>query len=132
MNYYIEVWKKFAVFSGRARRKEYWMFVLFNIIVAILLGIIDGFVTNGILIGIYNLAIIIPSIAVGVRRLHDIGRSGWSLLFVLIPFVGPFIILYFLVTDSAPGDNEYGPNPKEDNAGGAAPAADGAESLENM
>ena len=84
MNWYIEVLKKYAVFSGRARRKEYWFFVLFNVIISLVLTVIDAAmgtydetVGTGILSGVYLLAIFIPSLAVAVRRLHDTGRSGW-------------------------------------------------------
>ena len=95
-------------------------FVLFNIIVSFILGFVDGLtgIFNaetgfGILSGIYTLAIIIPSIAVGVRRLHDIGRSGWWFLIALVPILGGIILLVFFVLDSKPGANEYGENPKE-------------------
>ena len=83
VNWYIEVLKKYTVFSGRARRKEYWFFVLFNVLVSIALTFIDGVTGTlsaesgvGLLSGLYGLAVLVPSIAVGVRRLHDIGRSG--------------------------------------------------------
>lgn len=120
MSWYLEVLKKYAVFSGRARRKEYWYFVLFNIIVSIVLGVIDGVTGSlnaqtglGLLSGIYSLAILIPSIAVSVRRLHDTDRSGWWLLIVLVPLVGAIILLVFAVQDSKPGANQFGENPKE-------------------
>ena len=118
MNYYISVLKKYAVFNGRSRRAEYWYFFLFNIIVSIVLGIIDavlGFGAAsgvGILGGIYSLAVLIPGIAVGVRRLHDIGKSGWMLLISLIPLIGWIWFLVLMATDSNPGDNKYGSNPK--------------------
>ena len=77
MKYYLEALKKYTVFNGRARRKEYWMFVLFNVIIAFVLGIIDNLIgTTPIIYILYMLAIIIPSISVAVRRLHDIGKSG--------------------------------------------------------
>jgi uncharacterized membrane protein YhaH (DUF805 family) len=120
MSWYLEVWKKYAVFSGRARRREYWYFVLFNIIVSIVLGVIDGVTGSlnaqtglGLLSGIYSLVILIPSIAVSVRRLHDTDRSGWWLLIVLVPLVGAIILLVFAVQDSKPGTNQFGENPKE-------------------
>ncbi|RKZ43234.1 MAG: DUF805 domain-containing protein [Gammaproteobacteria bacterium] len=120
MNWYIEALKKYAVFSGRARRKEYWYFVLFNIIISIVLLVIDGIAGTidaetgiGLLDSIYTLAIFIPSIAVGVRRLHDISRTGWWLLILLIPLIGFIVIIIFLLQDSTPGENEYGANPKE-------------------
>jgi uncharacterized membrane protein YhaH (DUF805 family) len=119
MDWYIGVLKKYAVFQGRARRKEYWMFVLFNIIVSVVLHILDRVLGTaseaggGLLGGIYALAVLIPSIAVTVRRLHDTGRSGWWILIVLVPLVGWIVLLVFMVLDSQPGSNEYGPNPKE-------------------
>jgi len=114
MNWYLEALRKYAVFSGRARRKEYWMFFLFNIIVAVIIGFVTGFIGAALGMGtalsdpastIYSVAILIPSIAVGVRRMHDLGRSGWWIIF-------PFVNLVFLCLDSQPGENEYGPNPK--------------------
>lgn len=114
MNWYLEVLKKYAVFSGRARRKEYWMFFLFNIIIAFGLGIIEGLIGSpGIISSLYALAILVPGIAVTVRRLHDINRSGWSLLIGLIPVVGGIVLLIFMLQDTRPGDNQYGPNPKD-------------------
>ena len=106
MNWYIEVIKKYAVFSGRARRKEYWMFFLFNLIIAFVLGFIEGLAGgSGIIGSLYKFAVLIPGIAVGVRRMHDTDRSGWWLLL-------PIVNLVFLVQDSQQGDNQYGPNPK--------------------
>jgi uncharacterized membrane protein YhaH (DUF805 family) len=119
MNWYLAVLKKYAVFSGRAQRKEYWMFFLFNIIIAILLGIIEVVIgispdaDESILANIYSLAILLPSLAVSVRRLHDIGRSGWWLLIGLIPLIGVIVLFVFAVQDGQPGPNQYGPNPKE-------------------
>lgn len=120
MNWYLQALKKYADFSGRARRREYWFFVLFYIIIVIVLMILDGFVgTNiagasiGILTGIYMLAMLIPGLAVSVRRLHDTGRSGWWLLIELVPLVGAIVLLVFMVSDSQPGQNAYGPSPKE-------------------
>lgn len=116
MQYYLLALRKYADFSGRSRRKEYWMFVLFNLIFSIVLTIIDKMVFNsgdfGILSGIYTLAIIIPSIAIGVRRLHDIGKSGWMLLIVLIPLIGALWLLYLYVLEGNSGENAYGPAPK--------------------
>jgi len=119
MNWYLEVLRKYAVFSGRARRKEYWFFVLFNIIVSIVLAVVDNIIGTydaqngiGLLGGIYALAVLIPGIAVSVRRLHDTGRSGWWLLLILVPVIGAIVVLIFMVLDSKPGENEYGPNPK--------------------
>ena len=119
MNWYLEVLKKYADFNGRARRKEYWMFFLFNLIITIVLVIVDGIVgtsavpgTLGLLAGIYSLALLIPGIAVAIRRLHDTGRSGWWILIGLVPFVGGIILIVFMVQDGTPGENEFGKNPK--------------------
>ena len=119
MDWYLMVWKKYAQFSGRSRRKEYWMFALFNCLFCLPLYILAlvfredaiGSIFLGLYF-IYVLAILLPSLAVGVRRLHDTGKSGWMLLLCLIPIVGGIIVLVFTVLDSNPGPNEYGPNPK--------------------
>lgn len=130
MNYYLTVLKKYAVFSGRAQRAEYWYFVLFNIIVSIVLGAIDGgfglkigsgAAATGILGGIYSLAVIIPGLAVFVRRLHDIGKSGWMILVGLIPIAGAIWLIVLAATDGNPGDNKYGSNPKQTVATPVAP-----------
>lgn len=118
MSWYLQVLKKYAVFSGRARRKEYWFFFLFNIIVIIVLGAIDlttgGESGVGFLLGIiYQLAVLIPSTAVTVRRLHDTGRSGWWLLISLVPVIGGIVLIVFALIDSESGENQYGGNPKE-------------------
>ncbi len=120
MNWYLEVLKNYAVFGGRARRKEYWYFVLFNIIIAAVLSAIDGATGTfspeagfGLLGGIYILAVFIPGIAVSVRRLHDTNRSGWWLLFGLIPLIGDIVLLVFMLQNSKPGENRFGSNPKE-------------------
>jgi len=111
VNWYLGVLKKYADFNGRARRKEFWMFFLFNLIVAIVLGVIDSMIGIPVLGLIYSLGVLLPSLAVGARRLHDTGKSGWWLLLGLIPLVG-LILIIFWVMDSNPGDNQYGPNPK--------------------
>jgi uncharacterized membrane protein YhaH (DUF805 family) len=120
LSWYLEALKKYAVFSGRSRRREYWYFVLFNIIVTIVLGWIDALLGTsssyaagaGLLSGIYSLAVLIPTLAVTVRRLHDIDRSGWWILIGLVPLIGAIVLLVFALLDSTPGDNQYGPNPK--------------------
>ena len=113
MNWYLGCWKKYAEFSGRARRKEFWMFVLFNFLVSIAVGIVDGILgTNGALGGLYSLAVLIPSLAVAARRLHDTDRSGWWQLIALIPLIGVIILLVFVCSDSKPGENRFGANPK--------------------
>lgn len=115
MDYYLAVLQKYAVFSGRARRAEYWYFLLFHIIVITVLSFLSriiGFL-GVMLMGLYSLGVIIPHLAVAVRRLHDTNRSGWFLLVGLVPFVGGIILIVFLAQDSQPGVNQYGPNPKE-------------------
>jgi uncharacterized membrane protein YhaH (DUF805 family) len=119
MNWYIEVLKKYAVFNGRARRKEYWCFFLFNLIIAFVLGIIDAVTGSfnpeagmGLLSSIYVLAVLIPGISVMVRRLHDTDRSGWWFWIVLIPFIGGIVLFVFFVLDSKVEENKYGVNPK--------------------
>jgi len=119
MNWYLEVLKKYAVFGGRARRKEYWFFALFNMIFALVLAFIDGMVGTfdpetgyGVLSGIYCLAVLIPGIAVTFRRLHDTDRSGWWWLIVFIPLLGVIVLLVFMVIDGTSGQNQFGPDPK--------------------
>lgn len=126
MNWYLKVLKQYADFAGRARRKEYWMFTLFNIIFLFLAAIIDNIlgiayeaIGYGPLSTLYMLAVLIPGLAVTVRRLHDIGKSGWWVLIGLIPVVGAIVLLVFMVMDSQPGGNQFGPNPKEENVYGA-------------
>jgi len=105
-NPYLEALKNYAVFNGRATRREYWLFFLISMGVAFVMGFIDGFFeTGGVLQGLYNLALLVPSIAVGVRRMHDTDRSGWWLLL-------PIVNLVFLAQDSQPGPNRFGPNRK--------------------
>ena len=119
------VFSKYVVFEGRSRRSEYWMFVLFNFLVyaglSILAAVILGFGDDGAeaavttisgLYGMYSLAVFLPSLAVCVRRLHDTGKSGWFILIGLIPF-GGIVLLVWFATDSQPGSNAYGQNPKE-------------------
>jgi len=104
---------KYADFKGRARRKEYWMYYLVYIILAFLVGFIDGFLgLYPILSSIFSLALLIPSIAVAVRRLHDTGKSGWWLLISLVPLLGALYLLYLMIKDSQPDTNAWGPNPK--------------------
>ena len=119
MNWFLVVLKKYATFSGRAQRAEYWWFYLISTLIIIGLSLIDQATGTldeetgmGLLTTLYSLAILIPSIAVGVRRLHDTGRSGWWLLIGLIPVIGSIVLIVFFVLDSEPGDNAYGANPK--------------------
>ena len=126
-NYFIDVIKgKYFQFSGRAPRREYWFFVLFSVVIGFVLGIIDGIVGTTLSLGtdpmgqpvligilglIFNLALLIPSFNIGVRRLHDTGKSAWWILIALIPLIGALVLLYFLVIPSQEGDNQYGPYP---------------------
>lgn len=119
MNWYLVVLKKYAVFTGRARRKEYWYFFLFSNVIIFVLAVIGGMSGTFInelnlrmLVGIYAFAALIPSMAVAVRRLHDIGLSGWWLLLGLVPIIGGIVLLVLTVQDSKPGENQYGFNPK--------------------
>ena len=119
MNWFLVVLKKYATFSGRAQRAEYWYFLLFSSLIVIALSVIDGMTGSynedtgwDLLSGLYSLAILLPSIAVGARRLHDTSRTGWWLLIGLIPVIGTIVLIVFFVLDSTPGDNAYGPNPK--------------------
>lgn len=112
MEWYLKVINNYVGFSGRARRKEYWMFMLVNILIALAIGIVEGlFGSPGIIGGLYSLAVFLPSLAVAVRRLHDTGRTGWWLLVLFIPVIGVFIYLFFMVIEGEPGDNEYGRDP---------------------
>jgi uncharacterized membrane protein YhaH (DUF805 family) len=116
MNYFLDVLKnKYAKFDGRATRSEYWYFILFSTITYIVIMVIDGFiasVTGGlpVLTILAMLGMIVPSIAVGVRRLHDIGKSGWWYLIALVPFISLILIAFFVIDSKE--DNIYGPNPK--------------------
>ncbi|MEV7321592.1 DUF805 domain-containing protein [Streptomyces sp. NPDC093970] len=112
MNWYVDVLKKYAVFSGRARRQEYWMYTLFNLIAAIVLAIVGRLIGFPALAAIYWLAVLVPTLAVAVRRLHDTGRSGWMILVGFIPLVGWIFVLVWLATEGKPEANEYGDNPK--------------------
>ena len=123
MNWYLVVLKKYATFSGRAARSEYWYFTLFNALISIGLIILDRVIGTynaetamGTLSSLYSLAVLIPSLAVSVRRLHDTGRSGWWFLLAFIPLIGALVLIYFMVQDSQAGSNQYGENPKGNNA----------------
>jgi uncharacterized membrane protein YhaH (DUF805 family) len=112
--------RKYADFQGRARRSEYWLFYLFVVIVYVLVGIVTGaamgapgdFGIGQIILGVIGLAFLVPTLAVGVRRLHDTNRSGWWLLIGLIPFLGALVLLIFFVLDGTPGANRFGEDPK--------------------
>lgn len=105
-NPYIEVMKKYAIFTGRASRREYWMFTLINVLIAIAIGVVEVVLGgNGLISNLYSLAVFLPGLAAAIRRMHDTNRSGW---WVLLPIVN----LVFMIQDSQPGDNRFGPNPK--------------------
>ncbi|MFH1867770.1 MAG: DUF805 domain-containing protein [Candidatus Omnitrophota bacterium] len=111
MNWYLVVLKKYAVFKGRARRKEYWMFALFNLIIAFVLGLIEAIIginsgsKESLLGNIYSLAVLVPTIAVGIRRMHDVNKSGWFLLIPIYNFI-------LAIKEGDEGDNRFGPDPK--------------------
>ena len=122
--YYKKCLKNYANFKGRARRKEYWLFVLANTIIGIILSIIDSIIgipnlgSGGVSIivsitSLYSLIVFVPAIAVGVRRLHDIGKSGWFYLLILIPLIGAIILIVWCAKPGNLGINEYGADPKE-------------------
>ncbi|CAG9611965.1 Inner membrane protein YhaI [Bacillus rhizoplanae] len=115
MQWYLQAFKNYAGFQGRARRKEYWMFFLFNFIITIVMEVLAAM--SGVFLIfflLYAVAIILPSLAVGARRLHDTGKSGWWQLLSLIPFVGGIVLIIFFCQDSQKDDNKYGTNPKAD------------------
>jgi len=126
LDWYMAVMRKYADFNGRARRQEYWMFQLINMLIGFAFAIViiaaavlfqhsqsQGFVVLFMIpLWLYCLAIFIPSLAVTVRRLHDIGKSGWWYFIAFVPFVGGIVLLVFTCMDSEPGPNLYGPSPK--------------------
>lgn len=119
MSWFVKALKNYGVFRGRARRKEYWYFILFYVLGCVILSAIDGAMAAtdqnpgwGVLTAIFVLAMLVPSVSVGVRRLHDTDRSGWWLLLSAIPLIGTIVLLVFTVQDSQPGENRFGPNPK--------------------
>lgn len=112
MNYYVAVLKNYVGFSGRARRAEYWQFTLFNIIALIAAFVIDLAIHSPILYALYALAVLLPSLAVAVRRLHDTDRSGWWLLIGVIPLIGGIVLLVFMCLEGTQGSNKHGANPK--------------------
>jgi len=120
MNWYLSVLKNYAGFTGRARRREYWMFGLFNALFLIIAAVLDNifgttfeFLFYGLFYVLYSCAVLVPSLAVCVRRLHDVGKSGLFLFVGLIPLVGAIWLLILACKDGDPGTNAYGPNPKE-------------------
>jgi uncharacterized membrane protein YhaH (DUF805 family) len=112
MEWYLEAFRKYADFGSRSRRKEYWFFVLFTFLISLGVGVVDAVAGLGFLMIIYMLAVLIPGIAVTIRRLHDTGRSGWWILINFVPVIGFLVLLFFMVQDSEAGENQYGPDPK--------------------
>ena len=113
INCYVDFFRNYTNFSGRSRRKAYWYVMLVNFIIGLIFGVLTnilGFFS--ILSGIYSLATLVPGIALALRRLHDIGKSGWWILIGLIPLVGEILLIIWFCQDSQPGSNQYGPNPK--------------------
>lgn len=111
--------RKYADFSSRSPRREYWMFILFYLIFSFVIGFLDGLAHTqvnglGILSLIFSLFMLIPSLSVATRRLHDTDRSGWWQLIGIIPIIGILVLIYFLACDSDPFPNDYGPSPKAD------------------
>lgn len=120
MNWYVKVLKQYSVFDGRARRKEYWYFFLFNLLVLFGIAYFDRFIGSyhaesglNLFTTIYALAVFVPGLAVTVRRLHDTGRGAWWLLIALVPFAGAIAVLMLMAQNGKPGKNQYGVNPKE-------------------
>jgi uncharacterized membrane protein YhaH (DUF805 family) len=123
MKYYFNVLDKYTIFTGRTSRKEYWMFILFNFLISGIAILIDNLIGTtiqtdygvtlpyGYIFLLYFLASIFPGIAVSVRRLHDVGKSGWFMLLVLIPVIGNIWFIVFMLSNSNKGDNKYGANP---------------------
>jgi uncharacterized membrane protein YhaH (DUF805 family) len=119
--------RRYAEFEGRSRRKEYWMFALLNLLIGLFVGLVfvvgyyadmsqgemDTYLMPAVWLAcLYSLATLIPGIALAIRRLHDTDRSGWNLLWGLVPFVGGFILLYFYVSEGDRRPNRFGPDPK--------------------
>lgn len=111
MEYFIGAIRKYAEFSGRSTRKEYWMYYLIYFLIYIVLAVIDGIVGVMIFTSIFSLALMIPSVSITARRLHDTGRSGWWQLILFVPLIGLIVMIIFLVQDSS-DSNKYGTNPE--------------------
>jgi uncharacterized membrane protein YhaH (DUF805 family) len=123
MHWYLKVLRQYADFEGRARRKEYWMYALFNLLALFVAAILDsllGLTRNGLfgpVYGLYALATFIPGLAVGARRLHDTDRSGWWLLLAIIPLIGAIVLLVWCATEGTRGSNQFGDDPKAGEGG---------------
>jgi len=119
VNWYLEALRKYSDFTGRARRREYWFFVLFNTLIQIAAVVLDGIAGTfrvelgvGLLSGIYSLAVLVPTFAVLARRLHDTDRSGWWILIGIVPLLGALVLMIFALFEGDPGENRFGPSPK--------------------
>lgn len=118
MQWYLKVLRQYADFTGRARRTEYWMFTLVSVVISVVLAVLDTVLGSslsggiGLLSGLYGLAVLLPSLAVGARRLHDIGQTGWWLLIGIIPLIGTIVLIVFFATEGDRQANTYGPDPK--------------------
>lgn len=111
MQYFMRALQKYVDFDGRDTRRQYWMFFLFWFVFGLLVALLGKMLDAKFLSEIYSIVLLLPSLAIGARRLHDTGRSGWWQLIGLIPIIGPIVLIVFFVQDSHP-ENEYGPNPK--------------------
>ena len=112
MNYFLDAYKQFANFDGRASRKQYWMFYLFYLIGYIFFAIIDGLLrTGGLFIALFALVSLLPNIAIITRRLHDIDKSGWWQLVIFVPIIGAIVLLVFLVMKGTETENRFGSVP---------------------
>ena len=123
MHWYTDVIRKYAVFNGRAARPEFWWFVLINLIIAAMINLVFGVIvgrnSGQVVSDLYSLAVLLPSLGVGIRRLHDTNRTGWWYLLVFIPVIGWIVLIVFLAMASDPGSNNYGPNPQNAGRGAA-------------
>ena len=120
MNNYISVLKNYVGFTGRANRAEFWWFWLANVVIIVVLDLIDNAIGSPVLAGIYGLAVLLPTLSVAARRLHDSDKSAWWLLLYFIPFLGWITLIVFWCLPGTPGANKHGENP---DAIGAGPAA---------
>ena len=122
MSWFVKCLQNYVTFSGRARRKEYWMFVLFNLIIGFVLGFVEGLLNlfpgseASVLANIFSLAVLLPGISVSVRRMHDIDKSGWWLWIGAVPIVGAIVLLVFACMEGTKGTNRFGPDPKAESA----------------
>ncbi|MBO5136627.1 MAG: DUF805 domain-containing protein [Clostridia bacterium] len=113
MNWYIHTIKNYFNFSGRARRKEYWMFSIISAVITLLLSIIDSLIGIQLLTSLYSLFVLIPNLSVSFRRIHDINKSAWWFLISFIPVIGAIVLLIFSFLPGTIGANKYGDDPKD-------------------